>query len=96
MAEAGILTTGVTVTTTSNGGHPPEFWAARAKERILHVSENAHPAIREQAIAFQNQIEAVILHFMKKAIESDRTTLSYQLTGNGDAASEVAKIIRSI
>lgn len=86
----------VSVATTSNGGHPPEFWAARAREHIMSVADSAHPAIREQAIAFQNRIEAVILHFMKEAIKSDRGTLSYQLTKDGDAAVEVRQILRNL
>lgn len=73
----------VEVATTSNGGHPPEFWASRAAERIVQVSESAHPAIREQAVAFRNAVEQVILFHIKRAIQSDRTTVHYLLTEAG-------------
>lgn len=73
----------VDVSTTSNGGHPPEFWANRAAERIIAVSDSAHPAIREQAIAFRNDVEQVILAHIKDAIRSDRTTVHYLLTEAG-------------
>jgi hypothetical protein len=55
---------------TSEGGHQPEFWARRASERILQISDSAPQPIRDQAYAFRNQMEAVILHYMKEAIKS--------------------------
>lgn len=73
----------VDVATTSNGGHPPEFWAKRAAERIVQVSESAHPAIREQAVAFQNAVEQVILSHIKQAVMSDRTTVHHLLSEAG-------------
>lgn len=65
----------VDVETTSNRGHPPEFWAKLAADRIVQVSEDAHPAIREQAVAFRDKVEHVVLLYMKRAIQSDRTTV---------------------
>jgi hypothetical protein len=47
----------VDVAATSNGGHPPEFWAKRCVERLVQVSDTAPPAIREQALAFRDQME---------------------------------------
>jgi hypothetical protein len=67
----------VDVHTSSDGGHPPEFWAKRAADRIVSVSETAHPAIREQAVAFKNLVEQVVLDHMKRAISCDRTTVSH-------------------
>lgn len=86
----------VSVATTNNGGHPPEFWARRAREHIVSVANSAHPAIAAQANVFADQVEAVILHFMKEAIKSDRGTLSYQLTQDGDAAVEVRQVLRNL
>jgi hypothetical protein len=82
------------VVTSNNGGHPPEFWAHRATEHIVSVSETAEPAIREQALAFRSRVEAVILHYMREAIKSDRTTLEHRLTGVGEA--ELASVIRRL
>ena len=39
----------VSVETTNNGGHPPEFWAKRLADRIMYVSQYAPPPIRDQA-----------------------------------------------
>ena len=80
------MTTGdfkVEVATSSNGGHPPEFWAKRAAERIVHVADTAHPAIRDQAKAFQDQVEQVILDHMKRAIHCDRTTVGHMVEEAG-------------
>ena len=82
----------VDVATSDNGGHPPEFWAKRAAERIIQVSDTAHPAIRGQAIAFQNQVEQVILHYMKRAIQCDRSTVSHLVTEAGQP--QLAELIR--
>ena len=73
----------VDVATTSNGGHPPEFWAKLAADRIVQVSEDAHPAIREQAVAFRDRVEHVILLYMQRAIQSDRTTVYNLVTDAG-------------
>jgi adenylate kinase family enzyme len=72
-------TISVDVVTSSNGGHSPEFWAHRAAQRIVQVSDSAPPVIGEQARAFQKQVEQVILYYMKQAIECDRSTVASQL-----------------
>lgn len=84
----------VEVMTTSNGGHPPEFWAKRAAERIVQISESAHPAIRDQAMAFRNDLEQVILTHIRLALQSDRTTVNYHLTQAGHP--ELADLLRSL
>lgn len=73
----------VHVETSSNGGHPPEFWAKRAADRIVSVSETAHPAIREQALAFKDLVENVILDHINRAISCDRTTVSHLVNEAG-------------
>jgi hypothetical protein len=82
----------VDVATTSNGGHPPEFWAKLAADRIVQVSEDAHPAIREQAVAFRDRVESVILLYMKRAIQSDRTTVHHLVTEAGQP--KLAELLR--
>lgn len=74
-----IPTISVDVVASSNGGHPPEFWANRAAQKIVQVSDSAPPVIGEQARAFQKQVEQVILYYMKQAIECDRSTVASQL-----------------
>lgn len=74
-----IPTISVDVVASSNGGHLPEFWANRAAQKIVQVSDTAPPVIAEQARAFQKQVEQVILYYMKQAIECDRSTVASQL-----------------
>lgn len=82
----------VDVMTTDNGGHPPEFWAKRAADRIVQVSSTAHPAIRDQAIAFQSQVEQVILDHIKRAIRCDRTTVGHMVEEAGHP--KLAELLR--
>ena len=65
----------VSVQTTDNRGFTPEEVAKRCTEKIVDVSQDAHPAIREQAEAFKDHLEKVIAFYMKEAIKSDRTTV---------------------
>ena len=82
----------VEVETTTNRGHPPEFWAKLAADRIVQVSDSAHPAIREQAIAFRDNVEKAILLYMKRAIQSDRTTVYNLVTEAGQP--NLAELLR--
>jgi|TARA_R110000868_G_scaffold401169_1_gene676513 hypothetical protein len=84
----------VDVEATSNGGHPPEFWAKRCSERLLAVAESAPPVLREQAQAFKDQIEHVVLLHMKRAIQSDRSTVGHLLTEAGQP--KLAELVRRV
>lgn len=78
-AETGILE----VMTTNNRGFTPEELASGALDRILYVGENTHPVIKEQAIAFREQIRNILVHYMHQAIKSDRTTLANTFKTSG-------------
>lgn len=80
-AQAGTFQ--VEVETSNNGGHPPEFWARRAADRIVQVADTAHPAIREQAQAYKAAIELVVLEHINRAIKCDRSTVSYLVSEAG-------------
>jgi len=84
----------VTVATTNDGGFSPEYWAGRATEKIVSVSDQAPQPIRDQAHAFRGLVENVVTHFMREAIKSDRTTLAALLRKQGHE--EIAKIIGDI
>ena len=73
----------VMIVVSNNGGHPPEFWAKQASDRIVGVANSAHPAIREQANSFKEAIESVVLHYMKRAIECDRATVGHLISEAG-------------
>jgi hypothetical protein len=94
MFEISTDTPLVTVTTTENRGFTPEEVAQRCVTKIISVSDSAHPGIREQAKAFQQQIESVVAFYMREAIRSDRTTVYNLLKDAGHP--ELADAIRRI
>ena len=76
-AEIQMLLGGdVQVVTTENRGFTPEEIAERAIDKIIYVGSKSHPAIRDQAEAFKNQIRQVLVFYMKEAIKSNHTTLA--------------------
>jgi hypothetical protein len=84
MTEKGVLLGGsVEVLTTSNRGFMPEEIAERALDKIIYVGGNSHPAIRDQAEAFRENIRKVLVFYMKEAIQSDRTTIAARLREAG-------------
>ncbi len=89
-AETGF----VNVVTSSNKGLSAEHWAERATDRIVSVGGNCHPAIKDQAEAFKDQVTKVVMFYMEQAIKSDRTTLIALLEKNQQK--DVAEIIRRL
>lgn len=84
----------VLVRTTDRRGFTPEELAQQCVERIVSVSDTAHPAIRDQAKGFSKQIELLVAHYMRQAIRSDRTTVYNALTDAGHP--ELAELIRRL
>ena len=84
----------VSVATTTNKGHDPEFWAQAISDRVVSVGGNCHPFIAEQAEAFKEAVKVTALYYIKEAIKSDRTTLIGELEKQGQ--SEMANIIRRL
>ena len=82
----------VDVATSNDGGHPPEFWAQRAIDRIISIADSTDPNIAAQARVFRDHVEQVILFNMKQAISCDRTTVGQILTKAGHP--ELAEHIR--
>lgn len=73
----------VSVATSVNRGFTPEEIAERALDKIIAVGENSHPAVREQALAFREQIRGVLVFYMREAVQSDRTTIANRLRQAG-------------
>lgn len=84
----------VSVVTTENRGFTPEELAARCVQRIISVSETAHPAIREQAMAYRTAIEKVVAGYMKEAVTNDRVTVYNALVQAGHP--QLAEAIRKL
>ena len=84
----------VNVTTTQNRGFTPEEVAERCVEKIISVSDTAHPGIRDQANAFKQHIQRLVAFYMREAIRSDRTTVYNALKDAGHP--ELADAIRRL
>lgn len=84
----------VGVRTTNGRGFTPEELAAQCVKKIVAVSDQAHPAIREQAHAFSLNIQETIVNYMKQAVHSDRTTVYNALNDAGHP--ELAELIRRL
>ena len=84
----------IEVRTTNNRGFTPEEVAERCTDKLLHISEQAPPAIRDQAVAYKQQMTGVIASYMKQAIQSDRTTVYNAIKDAGH--SKLADYIRNM
>ena len=85
MSEVAFLLGGsqVKVLTTSGRGFLPEEVAERALDKIISVGSQTHPAIRDQAEVFKDQIRQVLVFYMKEAIKSHHTTLAIKFRKAG-------------
>ena len=93
-AQIGFKLGQVMVSTTENRGHDVEFWATETTKKIVGISAEADPHIRQQAEAFRNQVYTLIYLGMKSAIASDRVTLQGTLVSQGHE--DLAKVIREL
>lgn len=53
-----------------DGAPPAKYYARRIAEKVVSVSETAPQPIRDQALAYQEQIYQVALAFVRQAIEA--------------------------
>ncbi len=65
----------VMVMATEGRGFTPEEIAERALDKIIYVGSHTHPAIRDQAEAFKDNIRQVLVHYMHEAVRSHNVTL---------------------
>jgi len=79
------------VHTTQGRGHTPEELADFAMQKIMYVSKDANPLIKEQAEAFKEHIRHVLVQSLKQAVTSDRTTLANKLRDAGH--SDLVKLL---
>ena len=84
----------VEVTTTNNRGFTPEEVDKLCADRLMLVADDAPPAIKDQALAYKEQMQAVIAVYMKQAIQSDRTTVYNAINDAGHK--KLAEYIRKM
>lgn len=77
--QAGVDIGSVQVMTTQGRGFTPEEIAERALDKIIYVGKDANPLIKDQAEAFRENIRHVLVHYLKEAVQSDRTTIANRL-----------------
>ena len=82
------------VFTTTDRGHSPEEMAEMALNKIMLVSENAPPVIREQAYAHRQRLKDVLVFYMNRMCQSERTTIWALMKKQGHE--DVAEIIRRL
>ena len=84
----------VHVMTTSGRGLSAAEIAEMALARIISIADTAPPGIRDQALAFRDQLRPILLHYLSMAARSERTTLCGQLVAAGrpDIAEIVLKL----
>ena len=81
--EIPALLSSVEVRTTSGRGFTPEELTEQALDKIIYVGGQSHPVIRDQAEAFREQVRAVILFYMKRAVDAQNTTIANRLRQAG-------------
>ena len=79
------------VQTTSFGGMTPEQVAELALAKIIYVGQDANPLLKEQALAYKDNIRQVLVYYMKQAIKSNHTTIANKLHQAGH--SELTKLL---
>ena len=81
------------VVTSMNGGLSAGQIAMLCCNKIVQVSENAVPEVREQARAFRSQLETVVLAYVEQAQKEERDTC-VQIAVRGGYP-ELAELLRS-
>lgn len=84
----------VEVDVTNNRGLTPAEVAKMCVKKLMYISEGAPPEIKDQALAYQDQLFVLIEHYMKQAVVSDRTNVINALTNAGHP--QLAEMIRRI
>jgi|TARA_X000001388_G_C2199283_1_gene110616 hypothetical protein len=84
----------VSVHTTENRGHSPEEMAEMAMNKIMLVSKDAPPVIRDQAIAHRDKLKEVLIFYMNRMAQSERTTIWALMKQQGHE--DMAEIIRRL
>jgi len=84
----------VAVFTSTNRGHSPEEMADMALNKIMLVSEDAPPVIREQALAYKDRLKEILIFYMNRMAQSERTTIWALMKKQGHE--DIAEIIRRL
>ena len=81
--SGGALLGQITAISVSGRGFTPEEVAEMTLDKIIYIGESSHPALRDQAEAFRDQIRTVLVKYMRQAVVSHNTTLANKLRDAG-------------
>lgn len=84
----------VMVMATDNRGHTPEELCEMAMARLINIADTAPDVIKAQANVFRDNVQMLMMHYLKEAVKQDRITLAAQLERAGQI--DTANIIRSM
>ena len=82
------------VFTSNNRGHSPEEMAEMAMNKIMVVSDTAPPVIKEQALAHRERLKEILIFYMERMAQSERTTIWALMKQQGHE--DMAEIIRRL
>ena len=95
MFNVGVSQAGkVNVMTSDKGGLSNEQLAAWAVDKIVSISDEAPPHIRQQANQFREHLKKVLYHYLVLAKREERGTIIQALRSSGQK--ETAEFIRRL
>lgn len=84
----------VLVATTNNRGHSPEELADLALDKIIQVSGEVPPEIKDQIVAFKEKLRYILTDYISRGQQSERTTMIAALEKEGHSLA--AEIVRRL
>ena len=95
MFNVGVSQTGkVNVMTSDQGGLTNEQISDLAVDKIVSISNDAPPHIRQQANQFREHLKKVLYHYLLLARKEERASIVHILRSNGQKAT--AEYIRRL
>ena len=92
--ETGINVSSVNVMTSDNGGLSSQQITELALDKIVRVSHDAPPAIRDQAEQFKQEIAHVLYQYVELTRNEERSTICQTLEKAG--MQDIADLVRRI
>lgn len=92
--ETEIKVQSVNVMTSDEGGLSTEQLTELAMDKLILVSDSAPPAIKEQALVFQDKLRNVMHNYIELARREERATISHRMAKAGQK--EMADLIRRL
>ena len=92
--ETGVSVMSVNVATSDNGGLSSDQIVELAMDKILKVANTAPEPIKDQALAFQDNIRTVLKQYIDLAKREERGTICQKIREAGQK--DLADLIRRL